>query len=83
LIAAAWHFWESLISSRAPQLPLRADGQLLAADSAAAGYDGLAVTGLHASPKPVRLGAATVVRLKSSFGHFVPGNIDYTTGWVV
>jgi hypothetical protein len=31
----------------------------------------------------VRFGAATVVRLKSSFGHFIPGNIDYTTRWGV
>jgi hypothetical protein len=77
LIAAAGHFWESLVF----RLPLRADGQLFAADSAAAGQDGLAVGGLHASPETVGFGAATVVRLKCSFGHFVPGNIDYTTGW--
>jgi hypothetical protein len=77
LIAAAGHFWESLVF----RLPLRADGQLFAADSAAAGKDGLAIGGLHASPKPVRFGAATVIRLKSSFGHFIPGNIDYTTAW--
>jgi hypothetical protein len=64
------------------RLPLRADGQLFAANGAPAGKDGLAICGLHASPKPVRFGAATVIRLKGSFGHFVPGNIDYTTGWV-
>ena len=77
-IAAAGHFLESLVF----RLPLRADGQLFAADSAAARQDGLTVGGLHARPKPVRFGAATVVRLKSSFGHFIPGNIDYTTGWM-
>jgi hypothetical protein len=76
LLAAAWHFWESLVF----RLPLRADGQLFAANGPAAGKDGLTVRGLHAAPKPVRLGAATVIRLKSSFWHFVPGNIDYTTG---
>jgi hypothetical protein len=69
----AWYF----------RLPLRADGQLFTADSAAAGKDGLTIGGLHAAPKPVRLGAAPVIRLKSSFGHFVPGNIDYTTRWLL
>jgi hypothetical protein len=64
-------------------LPLRTDGQLLAAHGAAAGYDGLAVGRFHASPKPVRFGASAVIRLESSFGHFVPGNIDYTTVWMV
>ena len=73
-IAAAGHFWESLVSG----LPLRADGQLLAAGSAPARDDGLAVSGLHAAPKTVRFGATAVVRLESTFWH-VSGNIDYTT----
>jgi hypothetical protein len=64
-IAAAGHFWESLVSG----LPLRADGQLLAPHGAAAGNYGLAIGGLHTRPKTVRLGAAPIVRLKSSFRH--------------
>src|ERR1700689_78257 len=64
-IAAAGHFWESLVSG----LPLRADGQLLAPHGAAAGNYGLAIGGFHTGPKTVRLGAAPVVRLKSSFRH--------------
>jgi hypothetical protein len=71
LIAAAGHFWESLISSLAPRLLLRADGQLFTADGAAARDDSATVGGLHAGPKTVRFGAATVIRLESSFGHCV------------
>jgi hypothetical protein len=80
-IGVAGHFSESLISSRGPRLSLRANGQLLASNGATARENGLAVGGLHAGPKSVRLGAATVIRLKGSFRHFVPGNIDYTTAW--
>ena len=50
-------------------LPLRADGQLLAALRAAARQHGAAIGGLHAFPKTVRLGAVTVVRLISTFRH--------------
>jgi hypothetical protein len=56
-----------------PGLPLRADGQLLAPDGATPRDDGLSVGGLHTGPKTVRLRAAAVVRLKSSFGHDNPG----------
>jgi len=66
-IAAAGHFWESLVF----RLPLRADGQLFAAGGPAAGKDGAAIGSFHASPKAVRFDAATVIRLERSFRHFV------------
>jgi hypothetical protein len=50
-------------------LPLGANGQFLAAASAAPGQNGASVLGLHTGAKPVRLGAVAVVRLKSTFRH--------------
>jgi hypothetical protein len=77
LIAAAGHFWESLVSG----LPLRADGQLLAAGGPAAGENGLAVCGLHAAPKTVRFGASAVVRLESTFWHCLELPIIHRLGY--
>lgn len=86
LSAAAGHFWESRVSG----LPhFRADGNLFAANGTAARQNGLTISGLHARPKAMRLGATAVVRLKSTFRHCIlgmfremyVGNIDYTTGW--
>jgi hypothetical protein len=69
----AFGFWKTGSQKRNAgiRLPLRADGQLLAAHSAAAGNHGLAVGGLHAGPKTVHFGAATVVRLESTFRHWI------------
>ena len=55
-------------------LPLRADGQLLAALCAAAREYGAAIGRLHAFPKTVRFHAAAVIRLKSTFRHCSKGN---------
>ncbi len=51
-------------------LPLGANGQFLAATSAAAGENGAAVLGLHTGAKPVRFGAMAIIRLKGTFRHF-------------
>jgi hypothetical protein len=53
-------------------LPLGTDGEFLAAAGAAPGKNGPAVLGLHARAEPVRFGAMAVVRLKSTFRHFIP-----------
>jgi hypothetical protein len=69
-IAAAGHFLESLLfSARVPRLSLRTDAEFLAANGAAARENGLAVRGLHASPKTVGFHATPVIRLKGSFRH--------------
>ena len=44
-------------------------GQFLAPASAAPGQNGASVLGFHTGAKPVRLGAVTVIRLKSTFRH--------------
>src|SRR6185312_12534006 len=59
-------------------LPLRADGQLLAALCASARKNGAAIGRLHAFAKTVHLGAATIVRLKSTFRHCIWGKYKYT-----
>ena len=50
-------------------LPLGANGQFLAAASAAPGQNGASVLRLHTGAKPMRLRAVAVVRLKSTFRH--------------
>jgi len=50
-------------------LPLGANGQFLAAASAAPGQNGASVLGLHTGAKPMRFGAVAIVRLKSTFRH--------------
>ena len=53
-------------------LPLGANGQFLAAASAAPGQNGASVLGLHTGAKPVRFSAMAVIRLKGTFRHFIP-----------
>jgi hypothetical protein len=50
-------------------LPLGANSQFLAAAGTAPGQNGASVLGLHTSAKPMRFGAVTIVRLKSTFRH--------------
>jgi hypothetical protein len=50
-------------------LPLGADGQFLAAACAAPGQNGASVLSFHTGAKPMRFGAVTIVRLKSTFRH--------------
>ena len=52
------------------ELPFVAYGEFFAALRATAGENGTSVLRLHAGAEPVRLGAVTVVRLESTFGHF-------------
>lgn len=51
-------------------LPFGADGEFVAATCAAAGDHSTAIGGLHPGQKSVGLGAAPIVRLKSTFRHF-------------
>jgi hypothetical protein len=51
-------------------LPLGANGQFLAAACAAPGQHRASVLGFHTGAKPMRFGAVTIVRLKSTFRHF-------------
>jgi len=51
-------------------LPFGADREFFAATRAATGQNGPAILGFHAGPEPVRLGAVSVIRLKSTFRHF-------------
>jgi len=52
------------------QLPLAANGQLLAAASAAAGKHRTAIFGFHADQESVRFRAVAIVRLEGTFRHF-------------
>ena len=51
------------------QLPLGADRELFAPARAPAGQYRPSVLGFHAGPKPVRLGAVAIIRLKGAFRH--------------
>jgi len=55
--------------SRDGALPFGADREFFAAARTPAGKNGPAVLGFHSGPEPVRFGAVTVVRLKSTFRH--------------
>jgi hypothetical protein len=65
--------------TRDGRLPLGAYGQFLAPACAAPGQNGAPVLGLHTGAKPMRLGAVTVIRLKSTFRHF-SSSIQYRSG---
>ena len=80
----AFGFWRTGSQKNAGiRLALRTYGQFLAAHSPTAGKHSLAVSGLHAGPKSVHFGAATVIRLESTFRHYLlfligVGNFKHT-----
>jgi len=80
----AFGFWRTGSQKNAGiRLALRTYGQFLAAHSPTAGKHSLAVSGLHAGPKSMHFGAATVIRLESTFRHYLlfligVGNFKHT-----
>ena len=80
----AFGFWRTGSQKNAGiRLALRTYGQFLAAHSPTAGKHSLAVSGLHAGPKSMHFGAAMVIRLESTFRHYLlfligVGNFKHT-----
>ena len=62
-------FWKTQIWRVSDLLPLGTDCELLAAPRAPAGKHRPSVLSLHPRTEAVRLGAVTIVRLKSAFRH--------------